>query len=91
VEAAPHLAVTLLAEALLVALARQGWTVEAGLGEPVSLRRGEACVEPYGTVWTLREDDVAAAGWRDRATELGIAGLRLHQPVTPRTTAPSAA
>jgi heat shock protein HtpX len=91
VEAAPHLAVTLLAEALLVALARAGWTVEAGLGEPVSLRRGDACVEPYGTVWTLREDGVAAAGWRDRATELGIADLRLHQPVPPRTTAPSAA
>jgi heat shock protein HtpX len=81
VEAAPHVALTLLAEALLVALARDGWTVEAGLGEPVSTRRADACLEPYAIVWTLREDDVAAAGWRDRATELGIADLRLHQAV----------
>jgi heat shock protein HtpX len=91
VEAAPPMAVTLLAEALLVALARADWTVEAGLGEPVSMHRGDDSLEPYGVMWTLREDDVAAAGWRDHATALGIADLRLYQPVPPRTTAPSAA
>ncbi len=80
VEAAPHLAAALLAEALLVALVRDGWTVAAGLGEPVSLRRGDDCIEPYAVVWQLRGDDVATAGWRPRATELGIAALRLHDP-----------
>jgi heat shock protein HtpX len=82
VEAAPHFAAALLTEALLVALVREGWTVEAGLGEPISVRRGDACIEPYAVVWQLRGDDVAAAGWRQRATELGIAALRLHEPGT---------
>lgn len=77
VESAPHFARMLLAEALLVALADDGWELEAGLGEPVSLRRDDACLEPYGVVWELCEDEAQAAAWRERAAELGIADLSL--------------
>jgi heat shock protein HtpX len=78
VEAAPQLAKTLLADVLLVALVREGWSVDAGLGEPISARRSGECLEPYEVVWALCSDEVAAAGWRERATELGIADLPLH-------------
>jgi heat shock protein HtpX len=79
-EAAPDFAATLLAEALLVALAGAGWTVEAGLAEPVTARRGDERLNPYEVVATLREDDVAAAGWRERASLLGISELPLRAP-----------
>jgi heat shock protein HtpX len=80
-EAAPDLAATLLAEALLVALERAGWTVETALGEPLTARRGAERVDPYATVAELRADGPAAAGWRERATALGIAGLALCPPI----------
>jgi hypothetical protein len=77
-EAAGDFAVTLLAEALLVALAEAGWAVEAGLAEPVTAWRDGERLDPYEIVATLREDAVAAAGWRDRATALGIGELELN-------------
>jgi hypothetical protein len=83
-EAAPDFAATLLAEALLVALAGAGWTVEAGLAEPVTAGRGDERLNPYEVVATLREDAVAAAGWRERAANLGIAELPLRPPAEAR-------
>jgi len=79
-DAAPDFAATLLAEALLVALADDGWAIEAALGEPViACREGER-VEPYGVVGHLRGDAADAAGWRERAAALGIAELPLRPP-----------
>ena len=79
-EAAPDFAATLLAEALLVALAGAGWTVEAPLAEPVIACRGAERLNPYEVVRKLREDQAAAVGWRERATTLGIAELPLRPP-----------
>ena len=77
VESARHVARMLLADALLVALEREGWELEARLGEPVSLHRGDACLEPFTIVRELGEDELQASTWRDRATELGIAEVPL--------------
>ena len=79
-EAAPDFAATLLAEALLVALADAGWTVDAPLAEPVTARRGDEQLNPYEVVHKLREDKAAAVGWRERSTTLGIADLPLRPP-----------
>ncbi len=81
-EAGPAIAVTLLGDALTAALARDGWAIEAALGEPVVAKRGDACIEPYAVVPELTESSPAAAGWRERATALGIAELRLHATAT---------
>jgi heat shock protein HtpX len=79
-EAAPGFAAMLLGEALLVALAGSGWTVEAPLGEPVTACRGPERLAPHEVVETLRSDAVAAAGWPERASALGIAELPLRSP-----------
>ena len=84
-EAAPTFAATLLAEALLAALADDGWAVEAGLAEPVHARRGDDRLAPYDVIAELHESGPAAAGWRERATELGIAEL----PLAAKATAPA--
>ena len=76
-EGGPALAVTLLGDALTTALARDGWEIEAALGEPVLIRRSEDCLEPYAIVPELGESPAAADGWRERSGALGIAGLRL--------------
>jgi heat shock protein HtpX len=79
-EAAADFAATLLAEALLVALADDGWAVEAALGEPVvACREGER-LEPFNVVTSLRDDAGAAAAWRERAESLRIAALPLRPP-----------
>jgi Zn-dependent protease with chaperone function len=77
-EAAPSFAATLLAEALLAALADDGWTVEAGLAEPVHACRGDEKIAPYEVVTALHDSGPATSAWRERATELGIAELPLH-------------
>jgi heat shock protein HtpX len=79
-EAAPEFAATLLAEALLAALADAGWTVDAPLAEPVTACRGDERLNPYEVVAKLREDKAAAVGWRERAATLGIADLPLRPP-----------
>jgi hypothetical protein len=84
-EAAPEFAATLLAEALLVALADAGWTVEAPLAEPVTARRGDERLNPYEVMGKLREDQAAAVGWRERAATLGIADLPLRPPAEKAT------
>jgi hypothetical protein len=86
-EAAPDLAGTLLAEALLVALERAGWSVDATLGEAVLACRSEEQVDPYGVVGELLRGELGADAWRERATALGIADLRLHAPTPEPATA----
>jgi Zn-dependent protease with chaperone function len=90
-EAAGDFAATLLAEATLVALADAGWTVDAGLAEPVTASRGDERLNPYEIVAKLREDAVAGAGWRERATTLGIAELKLNPAPADEAKPPSAA
>ncbi len=86
-EAAADFAATLLAEALLVALADAGWTVDAGLAEPVTACRGDESVDPYEVVGKLRQDTAAADEWRERAAGLGIADLPLRRRAATRQAA----
>jgi Zn-dependent protease with chaperone function len=86
-EAAPTFAATLLAEALLAALADDGWAVEAGLAEPVHACRGDEKIAPYDVVAELHDSGPAAAAWRERATERGIADLPLASAATAKAEA----
>ena len=81
-EAAPNFAATLLAEALLAALADDGWTVEAGLAEPVRACRGDDRIAPYDAIAELHGSGPAAAEWRERTSALGIADLQLTAGAT---------
>ncbi len=70
-------AVALLGAALALALVREGWTLRAEPGAAVSLRKGDAAVEPFKAVEELGTNTLDPAVWRARCDELGIAGLDL--------------
>jgi heat shock protein HtpX len=86
-ELAPDAAATLLSDALLVAVADSGWTVEARPAEPVVARRGDAQIFTRGVVEELRSGAMRPEAWQERAAALGIAGL----PLQPTGTAQQAA
>ena len=63
--------------ALAVALARQGWTVDATPGIPITLRRGDDAVETFGVPRMLAEGKLTGDAWLQRCKELDIADLDL--------------
>lgn len=69
--------VQLLAVALGVALAQQGWSVESLPGEPVTFRRGEAAFAPVPAVQRLAARELDAQGWWRGCEQLGIANAWL--------------
>lgn len=69
-----------LGRLLLAALRRDGWEIVSIPGQPVSCRRGEDLIEPYGEVERARQDPLAAAEWAQRMERLGVAGLALVAP-----------
>ncbi|MDX6669478.1 MAG: hypothetical protein QOK04_2858 [Solirubrobacteraceae bacterium] len=73
-----------LGAALAVALARQGWRVEAPFAEPVVCRRGEDSVVPFEVVERLASGDLTADAWRETCASLGIddAPLDAQAPAT---------
>jgi heat shock protein HtpX len=81
VEHARDFAAALISDGLLVALHEDGWSVVAPPAEPVLCCRGEDRVPPHAVVHDLREGRLSAGAWRERAHELGIAGLRLSVAV----------
>jgi heat shock protein HtpX len=80
-------AVSTLGAALAVALHRQGWALDAGPGAPVTLRKGEAVIEPFRVVGRLAmprdaktpsdQDPLDPAAWRATCEAHGIGGLDL--------------
>jgi heat shock protein HtpX len=81
VEHARDFAAALISDGLLVALHEHGWSVEAPPAEPVLCCRGDDRVPPHAVVHELREGRLSPGTWRERAHELGIAGLRLSVAV----------
>ncbi|HEX5622348.1 MAG TPA: M48 family metallopeptidase [Solirubrobacteraceae bacterium] len=81
VEHARDFAAALISDGLLVALHEHGWSVEAPPAEPVLCCRGDDRVPPHAVVHDLREGRLDAGAWRERAQQLGIAGLRLSVAV----------
>jgi len=81
VEHARDFAAALISDGLLVALHEHGWSVEAPPAEPVLCCRGDDRVPPHAVVHDLREGRLSAGAWRERAQQLGIAGLRLSVAV----------
>jgi heat shock protein HtpX len=86
-EVATGMAATLLEDTLLLALDRHGWAIDAPPGEPVTARHGDRGIVPREVVDDLREGRLIPGAWRTRATALGIAGARLHEPADERVAA----
>jgi heat shock protein HtpX len=61
-----------LGAGLAVALAEQGWKIDAGLAEPLVCRRGEAVIEPFGVVEEMVGGELRADAWTERMDSLGI-------------------
>lgn len=72
--------IALLADSLTVALASNGWTIEAPPGALVSVRRNSDLIEPHATVESLAGKEADAEGWRRRVETLGIAQAPLGGP-----------
>ena len=69
--------VQITALALAVALADNGWTVEAWPGQPVCLRRGEETILPFVIVPALAGGKLTAEAWAQTCDQFGIANLDL--------------
>jgi hypothetical protein len=78
VDTAP-LGLGLLGDSLTVALAANGWTIEAPPGALVSARRGATVLQPHEIVQQLGNENADPEGWKRRVTELGIGELPLVQ------------
>jgi len=62
----------LLAAAVGVALAAQGWSAESLPGEPVTFRRGDQELAPLTAVRRLADRELDAQGWYRQIQELGL-------------------
>ncbi|HEV3096771.1 MAG TPA: M48 family metallopeptidase [Candidatus Dormibacteraeota bacterium] len=67
----------LLAGALGLALVRAGWVIEASATGHAVVRKGDVVVDPMKEIEQLTDGSMDAAGWRARATAMGISSLRL--------------
>ena len=63
--------------ALATALSQYGWTTESGPGRPVTMRRGEAVIEPFAEVDRLARGEIDAETWQRRCWDLGIRDVSL--------------
>jgi heat shock protein HtpX len=77
-ERARSLAVDVLGVALALALRANGWMVQAPPGAPVTMRRQDACVEPFLDAARLIAGEQDAARWQERCQRLGIGDVPLH-------------
>jgi Zn-dependent protease with chaperone function len=67
----------LLAAALGLALLREGWAIEASPNGTVTVRNGDAVIDPVRDIEQLADGSMDAADWRAKSTGMGIASLRL--------------
>jgi heat shock protein HtpX len=71
------LGVGLAGAALATALAQNGWTAESMPGRPVTMRRGDAVLQPFDEADRLARGEVDTDTWQRRCWELGIRDLSL--------------
>lgn len=69
-----------LGSCIATALLNAGWTPFADLGEPVTFKRGDAVLEPFGVVPKLQEQGDGPAWWSAFLDAHGIARLPLAPP-----------
>ena len=76
-----HGAVTTFGAAMTVALLDRGWTLDAAVGNPVSVTSpaGERLL-PFHVVAELASGSMTAPAWVERSRELGIVDVRLAPP-----------
>ena len=71
------LVLVVLADATLLALEAEGWTIVADLAEPIGARRGDTTLFIHAAIGRMAEGELSAEQWQAEARELGIADLEL--------------
>jgi hypothetical protein len=61
-----------LGAGLALALAEQGWEIEAPVGGAVVCRRGESVVEPFTLIEDMAGRELGRDAWSERLAELGV-------------------
>jgi heat shock protein HtpX len=70
----------LVARALVVELARQGWTLDTSPGAQALLQRGGHRIKPFLAVARLASGELTADAWQALCREAGIIDLALDAP-----------
>jgi Zn-dependent protease with chaperone function len=89
-EARPMVRATLGA-GLATALARQGFEVEAPVGEPIACRRGEDRLEPFELINQMADGKLDRAEWASTVERLGLEDVRLADASSEPAPEPAAA
>ena len=76
-EEARSLGVGLAGAALATALAQNGWAAESLPGRPITMRRGDAVLEPFEEADRLARGEIDPETWQRRCWDLGIRDLSL--------------
>jgi hypothetical protein len=71
------LAGAVIGATLVIAIANRGGTINAGLGETVSVSLGSLTVAPFGIMQLLASGKLSAEAWQRQAEQLGIIGIDL--------------
>jgi len=74
---ARSLGVGLAGAALATALSQNGWTAESLPGRPITMRRGDAVLQPFEEADRLARGEVDTETWQRRCWDLGIRDLSL--------------
>jgi heat shock protein HtpX len=74
---ARSLGVGLAGAALATALAQNGWTAESLPGRPITMRRGDAAIQPFDEADRLARGEIDVETWQRRCWDLGIRDLSL--------------
>jgi heat shock protein HtpX len=74
---ARSLGVGLAGAALATALSQNGWTAESLPGRPITMRRGDAVLQPFDEADRLARGEIDTETWQRRCWDLGIRDLSL--------------
>ncbi len=74
-EYVPQILTGPLGAGILCALAGDGWTVRADVGDVVTVRRGDAVLQPFAVAARLAEGDEGVAWWTGWVRDHGVAAL----------------
>jgi heat shock protein HtpX len=69
--------------ALVVVLARRGWALDAGLGEPVVVSKDGSTIEPFEVLPRLLDGRLTGEAWQQTCDEAGIVGIEMRDAATP--------
>lgn len=69
--------------ALTVVLARRGWALDAGPGEPVVVSKDGFVVKPFEVMPRLLDGRMTGEAWQRTCDEAGIVGVDLRDAATP--------